>query len=833
MIRRIFWLLKANLSFYWRHPWQTLFLLTGLISGVALWSAVQIINQHAEASYQEANQLLELDAKFWIQPKGSSRLTQADYIQLRRAGFRQIYPIIEAKVSTSEAVPLDIIATDFLAFPDTERSNSLLEFSASWPEIIRPPFRAWYSADLADELGLIKGNRLQLRDDRFLPPAIIQGRSRQGRKILMDVSAAFELLNRNDFSYLVVGQLSFEKQQALTDFLPNHLTLVENNQAIDLTSLTGSLHTHLNAMSLLSFAVGFFIVLNAVRFSMWYRRPTLMACVLMGCRLRLLLTAIGIESLLLSFIGSFSGFFIGLWIGELLLPGLGASLQSLFSANLESTISWQFITLFKAWMMTVAGLLVALTLPMMLLMKRHPLEDGQISAVLKADNRVRNNLAMASVLLSILAIMFYPYVNSAISGFVLLGMVLFAAAWLLPMFFSALLTILQRWFSKQFMVRWMYAEARQQLPLLRTAMMALMLALTANLGVGTLVDSFRSAFTDWLSVRQIADIYLRKDGIDYEKLSDPDYSGEWLVDSHYRTGIQTRWEGRPVLLRGIDLSAPDTQQLPIAKWQADSAIESLDRWSKDTRTVLANEQVHYLAGVELNDWIELPVESGKEKFQVVGFFYDYGNPYYQFYLSSNVLAEFWPEHQSKGIALWLIKSDDRDSVFQKAIASMQALGALPGDWIKQSEIRALSVGIFDRTFAITASMNLLTLLIALIALLATLLSLLQSRMGQFAQWRALGLRQGEQLIIMSFPLVLFALLSWIVAIPLGALLSWILINRINIVSFGWSMPMQWEFQPALQLAGYLGLILIALMGLMAWQWRRKISTALAKLSETC
>jgi len=31
------WVLKALLSHYWRHPWQTLFLAIGLVSGVALW----------------------------------------------------------------------------------------------------------------------------------------------------------------------------------------------------------------------------------------------------------------------------------------------------------------------------------------------------------------------------------------------------------------------------------------------------------------------------------------------------------------------------------------------------------------------------------------------------------------------------------------------------------------------------------------------------------------------------------------------------------------------------------------------------------------------------
>ena len=60
-----FWILKALLSHYWRHPWQTLFLCIGLVAGVGLWSAVQIINQHAEASYQQAQNLLGAQANYW------------------------------------------------------------------------------------------------------------------------------------------------------------------------------------------------------------------------------------------------------------------------------------------------------------------------------------------------------------------------------------------------------------------------------------------------------------------------------------------------------------------------------------------------------------------------------------------------------------------------------------------------------------------------------------------------------------------------------------------------------------------------------------------------
>ena len=55
-------------------------------------------------------------------------------------------------------------------------------------------------------------------------------------------------------------------------------------------------------MSLLSFAVGLFIVFNAVRFSLWYRRPTLRNLRLMGVSLRVLALAILVETLVWSLV---------------------------------------------------------------------------------------------------------------------------------------------------------------------------------------------------------------------------------------------------------------------------------------------------------------------------------------------------------------------------------------------------------------------------------------------------------------------------------------------------------------------------------------------------
>jgi putative ABC transport system permease protein len=827
------WVMKALLSHYWRHPWQTLFLTIGLVAGVALWSAVQIINQHAEDSYQQAQNLLGAQAQYWIRNRRDQGIEPPVYVELRRAGFRQIFPIVELEVSTAAGVSIKVIATDLLALPDNafESDESSADFSASWLKFVQPPYRAWVPQVLARELDLLAGDRLELRDGRLLPPALIQAREQQGRRVLVDIAAALELSGSDRLSYLAVGRITADEFRRLTKILPDHLELIENQQHLDLRELTQSLHSHLSAMSLLSFAVGLFIVFNAVRFSLWYRRSTLLNLRLMGCDTRVLLLAILLETLLWSLFGTALGFGTGILLAQALMPGLGASLQSLYDAVVATDLGLSPWTLLQAWCISLLGLLWALAWPLYRQLPRRGLEAARSDLLLADEAIARRRLALAGLLLALLALLAYRYIETVNQGFVVLGLTLFAAAWVLPMLLALALRVLARLLpARLLLARWMVSDGWSQLPALRSAMMALLLALTANLGVGSLVDSFRGAFVGWLEVRQSADIYLRTPQISHAQLLGLPESSQWLADSHHRIGITTRWRERPTLLRGIDPAAPDSLSLPLSRWQGESATEALQSWREQPAKVLVNEQVYFLAGVEIGEQIKLQSDSGFRSYEVVGVFYDYGNPYFQFYLPDRELASHWRQHYSRGIALWL--NPDNPQAMQQAERGLKSLGALPGDWISQAQVRKLSVAIFDRTFAITAAMNGLTMIVAAIALLASLLAILQERLPQFAQWRALGLRQSEQLLLVATPLLIFCAIVWLVSIPLGAILSWILIHKLNIISFGWSMPLIWEFKPALQLALVIGLICGLTLLLVAFQWRRQMPQALAQLGET-
>ncbi len=828
-----YWILKALLSHYWRHPWQTLFLTVGLVAGVGLWSAVQIVNQHAEASYREARGLLGAQASYWIRSRRDDGIEKSHYIALRRGGFRQVFPLVELHVSTASGASIEIIATDLLALPDevysaAEDSGYFIE---NWLEFVRPPYRAWMPAVLADELGLREGDQLELRDGRRLPPALIQSRERQGRRVLLDIGAALALAGKDRLGYLAVGDIDAREYDRLQSSLPEQLELIENQQHIDLRELTASLHSHLTAMSLLSFAVGLFIVFNAVRFSLWYRRGTLLNLRLMGCATSQLVSAILFETLLWSLVGAALGYLLGILLAQALLPGLGASLQSLYGATVEAELNLTMRTLLQAWSITLLGLLLALGWPLYRQLRQSSLEAASSDSLRRDEAATRRWLAMAALLLALAAGIGYGRIETVIHGFVVLGLILFAAAWLMPILLAAGLAAVSRLVPpRRLLARWMVSDGWTQLPAFRGAMMALLLALTANLGVGTLVDSFRDAFLGWLEVRQGADIYLRTPRLSYRQLSESASTASWLADSHHRIGINARWRGRPTLVRGVDTRAPDSLTLPLSRWRGDSALAALRTWREQPGKVLVNEQVYFLAGIEIGESVALQTDRGTKNYEVVGVFYDYGNPYFQFYLPDRVVASNWDHYYSRGIALWLNR--ENTDAMQQAETAMTALGAHPGDWISQAQMRRLSLGIFERTFAITAAMNGLTMIVAAIALLASLLAILQERLPQFAQWRALGLRQSEQLLLIATPLLIFCAIAWLLSVPLGALLSWILIHKLNIVSFGWSMPLVWDFVPALQLAAVVLLICAVTLLLVSLQWRRKMPQALARLGET-
>jgi putative ABC transport system permease protein len=123
------------------------------------------------------------------------------------------------------------------------------------------------------------------------------------------------------------------------------------------------------------------------------------------------------------------------------------------------------------------------------------------------------------------------------------------------------------------------------------------------------------------------------------------------------------------------------------------------------------------------------------------------------------------------------------------ISSLQQQFGLDGrNLLDQATVKAESMRIFNRTFAVTAALNAFTLGVAGVALLTSLLTLANSRLPQLAPLWAIGITRRRLAAIELLKTMSVALITTLLALPLGLLVAWCLIAVVNVKAFGWRLP---------------------------------------------
>ena len=125
------------------------------------------------------------------------------------------------------------------------------------------------------------------------------------------------------------------------------------------------------------------------------------------------------------------------------------------------------------------------------------------------------------------------------------------------------------------------------------------------------------------------------------------------------------------------------------------------------------------------------------------------------------------------------------------MATLTAAFELPPDaMVDQARVKQASIQVFEQTFRVTGALNILTLAVAGFALLASLMTLSTMRLPQVAPIWALGERRSRLAWIEIGKTLGLVGLTWLVALPVGLALAWVLLAVVNVEAFGWRLPMQ-------------------------------------------
>lgn len=752
--------LHSFLRHWQRAPLQLVLLLAGLALATALWSAVQAINTEARASYARAvDELGARDLPVLTAPEGAISLDH--YVRLRRAGW-QVSPVLEGQwQSGSEAVT--VLGVDPLSSPGApEMSRAAEDNDLDLLALLRPPGVLFAHPETLPDLD----GSYHLLPMEQLPPGVV----------LTDISLAERLLDD-------VGRLSriviLPDQPAGLPPLDQIVPELQQNAASDSAMadperLTRSFHLNLTAFGLLSFCVGLFIVQGSVTLSVEQRRGSIRTLRCLGVSAATLMQALFLELILLALLAGAVGLVIGYGLAALLLPDVSATLRGLYGAPVEGSLTLRLSWVLSGLAMAVLGTCIA-SLQAFIALRRmtRNLSDA---AVTRSAGRTYAMCGAASVSLIATGWAALNLVQGLLGGFMFLAGLMLGAALLLPLVFYGLSSGLLR-LTRAPLLRWMVADSRLQLPGLSLSLMALLLAVATNIGVGTMVSSFRLTFVEWIDQRLAAEIYVQ-----VETPKQAERVLNWADRNGARALPQFRSDSRtataPLRIYGVVDDPLYRDNWPMVRGDGKS-------WHRvyEQGQVLINEQLAHREALRIGDEVALtPTWTAR----IAGIYSDYGNPDGQATVALATLQD-----RASQIAVTQIGLVSPPGVSLGALArSLRRDLNLPARAVvEKNTVRSASIGIFDRTFVVTGALNILTLAVAGFAMLTSFLSQWNRRLPQLAPVWAMGVTRRQLAQFELLRSLSFAVLTFLLALPLGLFLAWVLLNIINLEAFGWRLPM--------------------------------------------
>jgi putative ABC transport system permease protein len=773
-VTKTLWILAVLLSHWRRHPMQFATLLIGLVSAIALWSGVQALNQQARYSYDRAAAALGGVRTAALVARNGGAFPQQLFVELRRAGW-PVSPVLEGRIQI-DGRAFRLLGIEPVTLPTEVGDTPAI--GGDLQAFITPPGETRVAPETLAELGANEGASLQASNDMRLPPLRLAAQLAPG-VMVVDIGIAQRLLKMPDqVSRLLIGKTRGPRA-ALESIAGDRLRLVEPDAETDLERLTDSFHLNLTAFGLLSFFVGLFIVNSAVGLAFEQRLPmlrTLRAC---GVSARQLNTVLVCELVFIALVAGLVGMVGGYLIAAVLLPDVAASLRGLYGAQIPGQLSLRPQWWAAGLLISVLGALLAAAASLMKASRLSVLAAAQPQAWRQAQRRWVVLQGMAALAVFAAALGFLRFGDSLLAGFAVLAAMLLGAALGLPFILELVLAGGQRQ-ARGALASWFWADSRQQLSGLSLALMALLLALSVNVGVGTMVESFSQTFVSWLDGRLAADVYINA--------SDDAQARAIIAWVRERTDVtailpggrtETQLADAPLEIFGLADHSTYRDRWPLLR-SADNAWARL----RSGDAAFASEQLALRLKLSIGDTIEVPTPTGNWKVRLIGIYADYGNPKGQIAVNFDALTSHFPNIPLTRIGL----RANRTAVPALMSGLREKFGLDEHNLIDQATLKAESKRIFNRTFAVTAALNAFTLGVAGIALLTSLLTLGNSRLPQLAPLWAIGITRRQLAVIELLKTMSVALITALLALPLGLLVAWCLIAVVNVKAFGWRLP---------------------------------------------
>jgi len=822
-------------TFSWQelrhHPWRNAAAVLAVMLGVALAFSVQLINASALDEFSSAVRSVN------GQPDLEVRAVQGSFdeaVFARVAQHPQVAlasPVLEFQglaLSGERQVPMRVIGIDALALPTIAPALMPQPRKNADRFAMLAPGHVFLNAAARSALGMpaeaIEGRAesVQLRSGSAWRRLEVAGHVAAGGTALavMDIAAVQDLfdrlgrLSRIDLR-LAPGtdQAAFIASLERSPGWPAGLQFAEPGDAAErVSNLSRAYRVNLTVLALVALFTGAFLVFSVLALSVAKRAQQFALLGVLGLTPRERLRLVLAESLVLGLIGSAAGLTLGTALAAFALRVLGGDLGGGYFEGVAPTLHWSSAS---ALLYGGLGVLAALVGGWWPARAAEALPEAQTLKGLGAAPVQGKSHWLALGLIAVgAALANMPAVGGIpIAAYLSVGCLLVGGITALPWFIALLYDRVAPAFAQRVLPMLAIERARRMRGTAAVAVSGVVASLSLAVALTVMVASFRDSVTHWLDVVLPADLYVRATSSGRSGNSGTQSSSDTATFSPAfvqalaqlpgveRIGtLRTRSlqldPARPaVTLISRSLEGGAAQALPLVGAALPVPAGHIGIYVSEPMVELYGAKPGTLFA-PLSPALGISAAaSGPAKFFVAGVWRDYARQFGAITMDARDFERLTGEREVSDVSLWLAPGASEGAV-QAAVRELAArragVGGESGSNIEISsvgQIRAVSLRIFDRSFAVTYWLQAVAIAIGLFGIAASFSAQVLARRKEFGLLAHLGFTRRQVLAVVAGEGAAWTAIGAVAGLLLGLAVSVVLVKVVNPQSFHWTMDL--------------------------------------------
>jgi len=784
--------------------------------GVALGFAVQLINHTAVAEFASGLATLSGDADLIVQGG--------------RAGFdERLYPVLARDEAVAVASPVIQVEATVAGRDDTLTLVGLdaLRAAAVTPALVgatadrldllrpgvvfvTPAAAAWLHAEPGDVVTLQSG--VDLVPLRIA--GLVHGEP-SARLAVMDVAGLQDRFGRSGTLTRIDLRLRPGYDAAATvarlvPSLPPGVSVVTPRSSLESTArLTRAYRVNLDVLALVALFTGGLLVFSTQALAVLRRRLPFALLRSLGLTRGTLVRLVVQEGALLGALGAILGLAAGLGLAAAAVHWFGLDLGAGFFRGAAPSLDMDLWAALGFGVAGVAAAVLGSYVPAREAARAAP------AAALKAGDvdvdwaRGRGPWpALVALALGAAFTRLPPVLDLPLFGYAAIALLLLGTLRLLPYVSTLLLRIVPA--PRTPAAALALAQIRHAPAQSTLSLAAVVAGVSLMAAMAVMVALFRDSLDAWLMQVLPADAYVRAAGGSDTAYLPPELQraiggipGVARAEFARSTSLSIA-TGMPrvtLLARDIDRANPQTRLALVRSATPLAPGAPAPAWISE---VAADR-----FGWHLRDVIRLPLADRDVPFTVAGVWRDYARQQGAIVVERAAYVAATGDTRSNDAAIWLAPG----ATLRDVAARIESLaGAQRIELTTPGELRAISLRIFDRTFAVTYALEAVAVLIGLTGLSSAFGALVLTRRREFGVLRHLGMTRRQVGALLATEGFALGVVGVLVGLALGFVIALILIHVVNRQSFHWSMDLAvpWVGLAALAVA------LVTLATLTAW-----------------